>query len=113
FPYKKYNGNVENIKLFLAKNQYSEIECVAQNIVKLARDNNYRYNEISVITKNLDEYSNLCKIIFSKYNIPVFIDEKKDFSQNVLVKYILAILNIFAKNWSEESVIEYLKSGLV
>ncbi len=113
FPYKKYNGNVENIKLFLAKNQYSEIEYVAQNIVKLARDNNYRYNEISVITKNLEEYSNLCKIIFSKYNIPVFIDEKKDFSQNVLVKYILAILNIFAKNWSEESVIEYLKSGLV
>lgn len=113
FPYTKYNGEVNCIKLFLAKNQYSEIEHIAQNIVKLARDENYRYNEISVITKNLEEYSNLCKIIFAKYNIPVFIDEKKDFSQNMLVKYILSILNIFAKNWSEESVIEYIKSGLI
>ena len=112
FPYKQYKENVENIELFLAKNQYSEIEHVAENIVKLARDNGYRYNQISVITKNLDEYSNLCKIIFSKYNIPVFIDEKKDFSQNILVKYILSLINIFAKNWSEESVIEYMKSGL-
>ncbi len=113
FPYTKYNGEVNYIKLFLAKNQYSEIEHIAQNIVKLARDENYRYNEISVITKNLEEYSNLCKIIFAKYNILVFIDKKKDFSQNMLVKYILSILNIFAKNWSEESVIEYIKSGLV
>ena len=113
FPYTKYNGEVNYIKLFLAKNQYSEIEHIAQNIVKLARDENYRYNEISVITKNLEEYSNLCKIIFAKYNIPVFIDEKKDFSQNMLVKYILSILNIFAKNWSEESIIEYIKSGLI
>lgn len=113
FPYTKYNGEVNCVKLFLAKNQYSEIEYIAQNIVKLARDKNYRYNEISVITKNLEGYSNLCKIIFAKYNIPVFIDEKKDFSQNMLVKYILSILNIFAKNWSEESIIEYIKSGLV
>ena len=113
FPYTKYNGEVNCVKLFLAKNQYSEIEYIAQNIVKLARDKNYRYNEISVITKNLEGYSNLCKIIFAKYNIPVFIDEKKDFSQNMLVKYILSILNIFAKNWSEESIIEYIKSGLI
>ena len=113
FPYTKYNKEINNINLFLAKNQYSEIEHIAQNIVKLARDNNYRYNEISVITKNLEEYSNLCKIIFTKYNIPVFIDEKKDFSQNILVKYILSLINVFAKNWSEESVIEYIKSGLI
>lgn len=113
FPYTKYNKEINNINLFLAKNQYSEIEHIAQNIVKLARDKNYRYNEISVITKNLEEYSNLCKIIFTKYNIPVFIDEKKDFSQNILVKYILSLINVFAKNWSEESVIEYIKSGLI
>ena len=35
---KKYNKEVENIKLFLAKNQYSEIENIAKQIVKLVRD---------------------------------------------------------------------------
>lgn len=112
FPYKKYESNIQNIELFLAKNQYSEIEHVAENIVKLVRDNKYRFKDISVITKDLEGYSNLCKVIFSKYNIPVFIDEKKDLSQNILVKYILSLINIFAKNWSSASVLEFMKTGL-
>lgn len=112
-PYKKYPKQVENIKLFLAKNQYSEIEHIGEEIVKLVRDYGYRYNEISVITKDLESYSNLCKAIFNKYNIPVFIDEKKDLSQNILVRYILGILNIFAKNWTYEAVFEYLKTGFL
>ena len=103
----------DNIQLFLAKNQYSEIEYVSQNIVKLVRDKKYRFKDIAVITKDLEGYANLCKAIFNKYNIPVFIDEKKDLSQNVLVKYILAVINIFARNWSHESIIEYIKTGLV
>lgn len=113
FPYKKYENDIENIRLFLAKNPYSEIKDIAKNITKLVKDEDYRYKDISIITKNLDIYSNLCKVIFNKYEIPVFIDEKKDLSQNIIVKYILSILEIFAKNWSYESVFNYIKTGFV
>ena len=112
-PYQKYPLAVKNIELFLANNQYEEIEYIGEQIVKLVRDHQYRYHEISVITKNLEEYANLCKVIFNKYHIPVFIDEKKDLSQNILVRYLLAILNIFAKNWTYESVFEYIKTGFL
>ena len=110
-PYEVYNNKVDNINLFLALNQYSEIEHAASEILKLVRDNNYRYKEISVITKNIGIYSSLIKAIFAKYNIPVFIDEKKQLNQNILVKYIIAILDVFSKNWSFESVINYVKIG--
>lgn len=112
-PYKKYEGKPENIKLFLANNQYSEIENVAINIIKLVRNEKYRFKDIAVITKGLDVYSNLVKVIFNKYQIPVFIDEKKDLSQNIIVKYLLSILEIFAKNWSYESVLNYVKTGFL
>lgn len=114
-PYKKFvgNGDIQNIKLFLANNQYSEIEYVASQIVKIVKSNDLRYRDISVITKNLDTYSNLCKVIFNKFDIPVFIDEKKDLSQNMVVRYVLSILEIFAKNWSSESVFNYIKTGFV
>ena len=113
-PYKKYeNENLKNIHLFLANNQYSEIENIAIKIVKLVKNEGYRYRDISIITKNLDTYSNLCKVIFNKYQIPVFIDEKKDLSQNIIVKYLLSILEIFAKNWSYESVFNYIKTGFL
>lgn len=109
----KYEEDVENIHLFLAKNQYSEIEKVAKEITKLVRDKKYKYKEISIITKNIEAYSSLVRAIFSEYDIPVFIDEKRELSQNIFIQYVLAILDIFAKNWSYESIFNYIKTGFL
>ena len=106
---KKYEKEIKNINLFLSKNQYSEIEYVAKNIINLIKNNNYKFNEIGIITKNVNTYSALIKAIFAKYEIPVFIDEKKDLNQNILIRYILSILEIIIKNYSYESVFNYLK----
>lgn len=112
-PYKTYKEEPKNIKMFLANNQYTEIEHIAAEIVKLVRNENYRYKDISVITKNLNLYSSLIKVIFAGYNIPVFIDEKKELSENILVKFLIAVLEICNKNWSYEAVFNYLKTGFV
>ncbi len=108
----KYEKETKNIELFLAKNPFSEVEQVANTITKLVANENYRYRDISVITKNIDQYASLISAIFARYNIPVFIDQKKEFSQNILVKYILAFIEILAKNWSYEAVFNFLKTGL-
>ena len=108
---KKYQNKVENIKLFLAKNQYSEIENIAKQITKLVRDEKLRYKHISVITKNIDTYSSLVRSIFAEYDIPVFIDEKRDLNQNIIVQYVLSIFEIFSNNFSKEAVFNYLKIG--
>ena len=92
----KYNKQVENMQLFLAKNQYSEIEEVAKKILKLVRDEGYRYREISIITKNIATYSSLARAIFDKYDIPIFIDENRDLNQNIVIQYVLSILEIYA-----------------
>ncbi|MFR5683605.1 MAG: PD-(D/E)XK nuclease family protein, partial [Clostridia bacterium] len=112
-PYHKYEKAVENISLFLAQNPYSEIEQVASQILSLVQKEGYRYQDISVITKNIDTYGSLAKVIFERYHIPVFIDEKRDLSQNILVKYLLSIMEVFAQNWSYESVISYIKNGFL
>lgn len=112
-PYSEYKDKIEHIELFLANNQYSEVENIAKEIEKKVRDQGYRYKDISIITKNIDTYSGLIKAIFSKYEIPVFIDEKKDLNQNILVKFILALIEIFTKNWSYEAMFNYIKTGLL
>ena len=109
----RYLEENNDVRLFLANNNYTEIEYVANNIIELVRDNGYRYKDISVITKNTDDYSSLIKSIFRKYNIPVFIDEKKDLNQNILVKYLISLLEVYAKSFSMEAVINYLKTGFI
>ena len=107
----RYEKKVENIKLFLAQNPYSEIEHIDKQIIQLRKDKKMRYKDIAIITKNIDEYSSLIRAIFSKYKIPVFIDEKRDVNQNIIIQYILSLLEIINKNFATETIFNYLKLG--
>lgn len=107
----KYEENVENIEMFLAKNEYSEIEEVAKKIRKLVREKKLEYRDIAIITKNMENYASLVRAIFNQYEIPVFIDEKRDLNQNVVVQYILSILEILKQNFSSEAIFNYIKLG--
>lgn len=111
-PLKLYNDTPQNIKLFLANNMYSEMEYIANEVLKLIKEEEYKYSEIAIITNDIELYSLESKIIFNKYDIPIFIDSKKDLNQNLLIRYIIAIFDIFSKNWSFESVFNYIKLGL-
>ncbi len=110
---QKCQKETENIELFLANNPYSEVENVAKKIYDLVKNHNYKYREIAMIVNDMENYAEDTKAIFAKYEIPIFIDEKKDLNQNILMKYMLALLDIFTSNWSYESVFNYLKIGLL
>lgn len=112
FSKTKYTESLKNLKLFLANNSYLEMEYVAKEIIKLVREENYRYNEIGIVTKDIEGYEEEAKAVFSKYNIPIFIDAKKELNQNILIKYIISLLEIYSKNWSYDAVINFLKTGL-
>ena len=116
FKYSKiqsFENENKDIKLFLANNIYSEIENVAKEILNLVKNEGYDYKDINIITDCIEAYDNEVKIICDKYEIPVFIDEKKELNQNILIKFILGLIDIFAKNWSFDSVFNYLKIGLL
>lgn len=113
FPYKPFKEKTENIAIFKALNMYSEIQNVAREIIKLCRDNELRFKEIAVITRDLQSYEKLIQVIFSEYDIPHFIDRRRDINSNPLIILLNSVLEIFTKNWSYESVFRYLKTGLV
>lgn len=108
----KYEDEPQNIEEFLANNSYSEMEYVAKKIINLVKEENIRYNQIGIVTKNIDGYEEDAKAVFDKYEIPLFVDSKKELNQNILIKYILALLDIFSKNWSYDAMFDYLKLGL-
>lgn len=110
---EKFDNETEYIKLFLASNPYTELEYVAQNIHNLVKKGGYHYNEIGIIAEEIDKYSEDAKAVCNKYDIPLFVDDKKELNQNILIKFVISLLDIFAQNWSFESVFNYLKIGLL
>ncbi|HEY8889951.1 MAG TPA: helicase-exonuclease AddAB subunit AddB [Clostridium sp.] len=113
FPYSSSTDICKNIKVFKALNGYSEVEHVAQDILKLCKDENMRFNKIAVVTRDLPSYEKLIKAIFTEYNIPLYIDKKKDITSNPLIVLITSTVEIFTKNFSYESMFRYLKTGLL
>lgn len=112
YPFKDYNRPIEDIKLYKANNFYDEIDAVAKEILRLIRDEEYRYRDVSVVCRNIDNYEKIVKVIFDEYEIPFFLDKKINILSNPLIILILSSIEIFIRNWSYESVFKYLKSGL-
>lgn len=111
-PYKVFTAPTKRIALFSSTNIFSEIEAAAADIIRLCRDEGFRYRDIAVVARNLTDYEKLIEAVFSDYDIPCFLDRKLDIANHPLVRLILSMLEIFIDNWSYESVFRYLKSGL-
>ncbi len=108
---EKYIQKVNNIEIALTNDEYSELEIVAKQIIKLVRENCWKYSDISIISNDISNINNIVKAVFNKFEIPFFIDEKIEVTENILIKYMLSIIEIFSNNWSQESVLNYIKSG--
>lgn len=107
-PYKK---DVKSINVFSSMNTYTEIENVSRKILELVRDKGYRYKDIAVVTSAMDTYGINVKKVFTQYEIPYFIDKKKDIMNNPFVKYILSVLDMLNYNFKHQNVFEYFKTG--
>ena len=112
FPHTSYTKPTEKIGMFSAVNLYSEVEDTARDIVRLCREEKLRYRQLGVITRDLAAYEELITAIFRQYDIPFFIDTKKEVKSHPLVLLILSALDIFVYHWSYAAVFRYLKTGL-
>lgn len=109
----KYSEKIKSVQAFSSMNTYTEIENVCRNIINLVRDKGYRYRDIAVVSSAMDAYSKNIQKLFMQYDIPVFIDLKKDIMNNPLIKYILSILDMFNYNFKHQNVFECMKTGFL
>ena len=108
---EEYENDTENITIFSSLNPYTETQKTAAKIISLVRDEGFRWRDIKVAVGNMDTYETDIKRIFAQYEIPYFLDVKRDILNNPLTKYILSILDIFIWKFKHDNVFEYLKTG--
>lgn len=109
-PYEK---KTDDIKLFYAKDPYSEVENVAKNIRYLVDVKGYRYKDISVCVGNSEEYFGIIQAVFKQYNISYFTDVKLSIVDHPVIFTILSLFDIIKENWSYDSVFRYFKTGYI
>ncbi len=109
---KAYEQAPESISIHAARNPKEEALSIAADIRSIVRKENLRYREIGVIVSNMDVYADSLERAFEQYEIPVFMDHKRNILKNPFVEYIRSLLNMTEQNFSYESVFRFLRTNL-
>lgn len=94
-----------------AKNRRVEIEHVAMEIIKLAREG-YRYRDMIVLTRDGGQYAKLIETIFRDFQIPVFIDQKNPMYFHPLIELISAALDSVESDFAYDPMFRAFKTDL-
>mgnify|MGYP005935669055 FL=1 len=109
-----YTGeSTDSIVFFQASNPSGEVSHIVHEIQRLVQEGKARYREIAVITGDLPGYGKEITHQFTQNRIPHFMDDKKNVLDNCLVELIRASLEAVRQDFSYESVMRYLRTGLV
>jgi len=100
------------ITLVAAESRRAEVAAAAREIVRLARDEGYRWREISLVARSLDPYADLLRATFADHGIPYFIDRRRFVTYHPLVEFARSAVEVALSNWAAEPVFRLLKSDL-
>ena len=107
-----WNGCSEYVHICKEKTPYSETERVAEEILRLVREEGCRFRDISVVARSMEGWEERLGTVFARYQIPVFLGRMDDILQKPIFSLILSALDTISGNYELDDIFAYLKSGL-
>ncbi|MCL2124645.1 MAG: PD-(D/E)XK nuclease family protein [Oscillospiraceae bacterium] len=107
----EFAGECDAVTVYAAPTRYIECEYAAYEIWSRIR-NGYRWRDIAVMSRNWDDYAQICENVFEKYGIPFFSSGKADILDRPPAALIDAALEAAVMGWEYRPIFKYLKTGL-
>ena len=82
------------VQVIQADNRYSELTQVANRIRQMVASGRYRYSDILVLTRHLDQYQEFLQPVMNLASIPFFEDQQKAMADHPLVELISALFAV-------------------
>ncbi len=99
-----------SINITECENVYDELMYIASEIKRLVRKENYRYKDIALITRNLDDNSAILETVFKIYDIPVFFSKKEKVTSQPLFSCVKTIAEIVSKGFTTEGILRLARN---
>lgn len=109
---QEWKEETEQINLCEAKTLYTEAEWTAAQILQLVRSGDYRYRDISVTARNMDQYAPVLENVFSRAGIPAYISRRSDILEKPVLTMLLGAVEAVSGGFAYEDMFRYLKTGL-
>ena len=110
-PFRADGRNAEGITYFTGNDRYDEAERAADEIVRLVREEGYKYREIAVLFRDADMYREPVTRTFTSFGIPYIFDEGEDLLNAPGTVFMLSAFEMLPRI-KTESLLRLLKTGL-
>lgn len=111
FRPRPYRGNLD-IQMFSLQTPREELQFIAREIKGLVREQGYRYKDIAIVCGDVERYGNYANEIFGTYQIPLFLDARKNIVFHPMTEFLKQALLLVEQDFSYEAVLGYFRCGL-
>ena len=111
FPSVSWDNDISHLHIFAGANIFSEVEYMAASMVARARDDGWRWRDMAVICQDLSTYGPIITRVFREYNIPCFMDEKREIIDHPIIQFVLSSLDIVQRGYRREDICRCCKTG--
>jgi len=102
-----------DIMLRAAMNRRAELEGAAAEMLRLVREEGYRWRDLSVIVRDIGLYQDQLTAVLDQYGIPYFLDHKRPVAHHPLPELIRSALEAVQDGWRYDSVFRFVKTGFL
>lgn len=107
-----WRGQVSGLIVVEAANRRMEVEGVARDIVRLCREEGYRWRDIGILLRDTESYVDMVETVLADYEIPFFSDRKRESFHHPLAELLRSALDVVIERWSYEPVFRCFKTDL-
>ena len=106
-----WQGEQPPIRLYQAETPFSEVEYVAAQVRRLAREG-CRWRDIGVTARNMEVYGPLLEAVFRRDGIPAYISRRSDILEKPVLTMLLSAVDAVTGGFEYEDVFRCLKTGM-
>ena len=111
-PPGRWEGDCSGAVLCRAESVFREVEYIAGEILALVRSGKYRFRDIAVAARNLDEYAATIENVFERYGVPVYLSRRSDVLEKPVLSLLAGALDAVSGGYEYEDMFRWLKTGL-
>lgn len=100
------------LQVWQAETAYLEIHAVASEIRRLVAEEQYRYRDIQVLSRDLATYQQLITPIFKWHDIPLHLDAEAEMVHHPLIEFLQSLFAIEERHYRYKDVMRFLRTEL-
>jgi len=101
------------VRVVACVNPEGEAVFAAREILRYVRDEAGRFRNVAVLVRKLDDYHNALRRVFTRYQIPFFLDRREPVAHHPLAELTRYALRTVTFGWEHDDWFGALKTGLV